>query len=63
VADQSKCDERDKLQRAYQEAVSLWMKLGGTDPNTMHLPRAAAAKEDVDEIAAKLSWHRWDHNC
>ncbi len=57
------CEVRDTLRDAYQTAVSLWLSVGGADPNAMHLPEAVAAKKDVDLIAAKLVEHRSKHGC
>lgn len=64
MADSSQSrDEVDRLRVAYVSAVSLWAVVGGADPDTMHLPKAVAAKKDLDEVAGKLLNHREQHGC
>jgi len=57
------CEERDKLRDAYQQAVSIWLQVGGSDPKSMHLPKAVAAKKDLDHIAGQLVEHCNQHGC
>ena len=58
-----KCKERDALQATYSTAISLWARMGGTDPLRMHLPVAIAATRDLDHIAKQLIDHRHEHGC
>ena len=63
VGSSRECEERDRLQAAYSGAVSLWMNVGGTDPERMSLPVVIAAKKDLDDVAKQLIDHRADHGC
>jgi len=57
------CEDRDRLQVAYRSAISLWMNLGGADPERLHLPAVLAAKKDLDHVAKELIDHRQHHGC
>jgi hypothetical protein len=51
------------LQTAYREAISLWMKVGGTGPERVHIPAVIAAKKDLDQVWNQLIHHRQHHGC
>jgi hypothetical protein len=63
AVEQTKCEERDRLQDDYGDAVSLWMQAGGSERRRMSSPAALAAKKDLDHIAELLIDHRDEHGC
>jgi hypothetical protein len=57
------CEDRDRLQTAYRDAISLWTSVGGTDSERVHIPAVVAAKKDLDHVSKQLIDHRLHHGC
>jgi hypothetical protein len=60
---QHNCPERDRLERRYRRAISLWIELGGTDSSRKHSPKVVAAKQELDRVTKLLLKHRGSHGC
>jgi hypothetical protein len=61
--EQPKCEERDRLQGDYGDAVALWIQSGGAEPQRISNASAMAAKKDLDQSAKLLIDHRQEHGC
>ncbi len=61
-SDNGACIVCDGLREEYTSAVALWADVGGADAETMHLPKAVAAKKQLDEVAGALLDHRSQHD-
>jgi hypothetical protein len=57
------CEEPERLRKAFQDALLVWTKTGGTDPLKVHLPQVISAKVALDEAADTLVAHRKSHGC